>query len=88
MPRIELKKKEYMIMDLAAWIIGRMHSKGITQKELAEKLGIKQGALSARLNPKQYKKGEMKDPFTYGNLLTIFAELEATDEEKRRLMSL
>ena len=33
MPRIELKKKEYMIMDLAAWIIGRMHSKGFRQKE-------------------------------------------------------
>lgn len=88
MPRITSKKKEYMIVDLTAWITGKMHSKGVTQEMLAKELGIKQGALSSRLNPQKYKKGEMKDPFTYGNLLVIFKLLEATDEEKKRLMSL
>lgn len=88
MPRIAIKKKDYMIKDLAGWIDGRMHSLGLNQETVAKELGITQAALSARLNPKKYESGAVKDPFSYGNLLTLFKLLEATDEEKQRLLTL
>ncbi len=88
MPRVAIKKKDYMIRDLPGWITGRMHSKGIKQEYVARELGISQQAFSAKINPKKYASGEIKDPFTYGNLLTLFKILDATDEEKQRLMTL
>lgn len=86
MPRVAIKKKDYMITDLQSWIIGRMYTKGLKQKDLAELLGITPQAFSARLH--KDKRGASKDVFTYGELLTLFKALEATDEEKIRLMSL
>ncbi len=88
MPRVDSKKKEYMIKDLPGWIAGRMHSKGLTQEDVAKELGISQVALSVRLNPKKYKNGTVKDPFSYGNLLVLFKLLDVTDEEKQRLLTL
>ena len=82
MPRVDIKKKDYMVEDLAGWIAGRMHSKGFTQEYVAKELGISQVALSSRLNPKKYKSGIIKDPFSYGNLLILFKLLDVTDEEK------
>lgn len=83
MPRIHTKKKEYMIGDLPGWIIGRMYIKGLKQKDLAELLGITPQAFSARLH--KDGKGDPKDVFTYGDLLTLFKALDATDEEILRL---
>lgn len=80
MPRIHTKKKDYMIADLPGWIVGRMYTKGLKQKDLADLLGITPQAFSYRLR----KKGS-KDLFTYGDLLTIFKALDATDEEILRL---
>lgn len=88
MPRVSIKKKDYMIKDLAGWISGRMHIKGIRQDEVAKVLGISQQALSARLNPKKYKSGVVTDPFSYGDLLELFKLLDATDEEKQQLLTL
>lgn len=81
MPRVTLKKKEYMIADLPGWIAGRMHKLGLRQTDVAKSLGIRQPSLSGRLS-----KGE--DLFSYGDLLTLFEELDATDEEILRLMRL
>lgn len=88
MPRVAIKKRDYMIRDLTGWIIGKMHEKGMSQEELAAELGIGQAALSSRLNPKRYKSGKTKDPFSYGDLLTLFKLFEVPDEEKQRLISL
>lgn len=85
MPRVVIKKKDYMIADLPGWIIGKMHIKQMRQADMAAELNISQQAFSARL------KSAGKDPhdtFSYGDMLTIFKVLEATDEEKIRLMSL
>lgn len=88
MPRIERKKKDYMIKDLTGWIRKNMHMRGLTQEDIARELGITQQAVSERLNPKKYESGEMKDPFSYGDLLTLFKVLEFTPEEKERLLTL
>ena len=87
MPRVTIKKKDYMITDLQGWITGRMRIKRIRQADLAAELHITPQALSARLKPAD-KGRTPKDQFSYGDLLTIFKVLEATEEEKIRLMSL
>ena len=81
MPRIALNKKKYMIADLPGWIVGRMHKKKLRQTDLAKKIGITQPAFSIRLS-------NDVDSFSYGDLLTLFKELEATDEEILKLMRL
>lgn len=91
MPRVALsmeQKKRNRIKYLAEWIDGRMHSKRMTQKDIAKALNISQAALSERLNPKTYEKNERSDPFKFGDLLIIFNLLEATQEEKERLLTL
>ena len=88
MPRVAINKKQYKVKDLAGWIEGRMHSKGLKQKDVARELGISQGSLSLRLNPKTYEKNKRADPFKYGDLLILFKLLEVTQEEKEQLLTL
>ncbi|MDE6749900.1 MAG: hypothetical protein K2K21_12690 [Lachnospiraceae bacterium] len=91
MPRAALsleQKKVYKVKDLAGWIYGRMHSKGLKQEDLAKALNITSQAFSSRLNPKTYEKNKRADPFKYGDLLILFKVLEATDEEILWLMRL
>lgn len=91
MPRVALspeQKKIYKVKDLAGWIDGRMHSKGLNQEDVAKVLNISQEAVSTRLNPKTYEKNERADPFKYGDLLILFKILEVTKEEKEWLMTL
>lgn len=79
MPRVAIKKKDYMISSLSQWIAGRMYAKRIRQQEMAELIGITQPSFCQRL-----KKGL----FTYSELLTILEHLDATDEEILQLMKL
>lgn len=75
-----------MIADLPGWIVGRMYIKGLKQKDLAKLLGITPQAFSARLH--RDGRGDPKDVFTYGDLLTLFRALDATDEEILRLVKM
>lgn len=91
MPRVALDsehKKAYKVKDLTEWIDGRMHSKRLRQEDVAKALNISQEALSTRLNPKTYEKNKRADPFKYGDLLILFSLLDATAEEKERLLTL
>lgn len=91
MPRVAIgqeQKREYKIRDLAGWIYGRMHSKGLRQENVAKILNISQQALSNRINPKTYKNNRNADPFSYGDLLTLFKLLELSDDEILKLMKL
>lgn len=86
MPRVAIKKKDYKIRDLKAWIYGQMHTQGLKQEDIAQKLGITQQALSNRLKPGG--RSRESDPFSYGDLLTLFELFGATDEDKLNLMKL
>lgn len=79
MPRVAIKKKEYMITDLIKWIVGQMHVMQINQEEMGEVIGVNQSGFSKRLS---------KGKFTYAELISILKHLEATDEEILRLMKL
>lgn len=79
MPRVRIKKKEYMISDLTKYIVGEMYAQDISQEEMAYHLGITQQAFSYRLR---------HNIFSYGDLLTIFNVLETPNEVKVKLLTL
>lgn len=79
MPRVAIKKKEYMVTDLSKWIVGKMYEMKLRQSDLAEMIGVSQPAFCQRL-----KKGM----FSYEDLLTLLKNLNATDEEILKMMKL
>lgn len=79
MPRVAIKKKDYMISDLSEKISGKMYTMKIRQKEMGELLGITQQAFGKKLE---------KSKFKYDELLSIFKRLEFTDEEILKMMKL
>lgn len=72
MPRVHLKKKEYVAKDLCACIIGKMHMQGMLQKDMGDLLGITQQAFGRKLR---------KCQFSYLELLEVFKKLDFSDEE-------
>ncbi len=88
MPRVSLtkeQKKDHKLQDLAGWIAQKMFLKGLKQEDLGSILKISQPAVHERLE-KSKEKG--KDIFKAGELMLLFKELDATDEEILRLMKL
>ena len=79
MPRVQLYKQKYMLEDLSNWIIGRMRVLRKSQAYMGELLGISQVAFGQRLK---------KSNFEYSQLIVIFKELQATDEEILKFMRL
>ena len=79
MPRVSIKKKQYMLSDFSEWVVGRMRKLGYTQKQMGEKIGLSQSAYCEKLN---------QNKFTLSDAMTILKELQATDEEYLRLMKL
>jgi len=89
MPRVEIKKKDYKVLDLKKWIKMQMAASGKTQTDVGKALGISQEAVSARLkNKKEGGRIINPDPFTYGDLLTLCELFNISDEEKIRLLTL
>ena len=79
MPRVHLKRKEYMVSDFSSWLNDRMYRRKLSQKDLGQFIGISQPAFSNRM-----KKGL----FSYEDIITLLDKLEATDEEILRLMKM
>lgn len=82
MPRVAINRKIYMLRDIAEWIEGRMSTKGLRQEDVAQWININQQSMSRRL--KQAKEGK-ENAFSVGELITLFKNLDATDEEILRL---
>lgn len=79
MPRVAIKKKEYMISDLSKWLVGKMYENHLRQEDLGKLIGVSQPAFCNRM-----KKGL----FTYEDLLILFKELKASDEEILKLIKM
>lgn len=77
MPRVHLNRKTYKVKDISGWIVGRMYSMNIHQKQMSEELGISQQAFSKKLK---------NSNFTYSDLLTIIKVLNPEDEEIVKLL--
>ena len=79
MPRVSLNKKKYKLKDLPEWIAGKLFSMGLHHKDAAEWIGLSPPAFCIRM-----KNGM----FSYEEMLTLFDQLHATDEEILRIMKL
>ena len=79
MPRIAALKPEYMAKDIGSRIVGLMFKNKVSQTALARELGITQGGLHYKL---------MNNSFTYRDLIIIFRETKATEEEILELMKI
>lgn len=96
MPRVDIKKKEYKILDFKGWVIHQMHLNKKKQKDVAEVLEISPGRLSQMLKVPEVKdrskkkKGEKLkiDEFTYGQILTLCEFFGVDEKEKARLLTL
>lgn len=89
MPRSPLnqeQKRDYKLKDFKKWVSMQMASTGKTQADVGKALGISQGRVSQML--KQKGKKVKKDPFSYGQVLTLCDFFGADEKEKGRLLTL
>lgn len=85
MPRVAIKKKEYMIKDFTGWVLQKARMSGLKQKDIAEMLGIAPSSFCERLK-KCIKTGQ--NIFSLEEAIMLLKAFEATDEEILRLMKL
>ena len=79
MPKVYLTKQDKLNSKLVALIYGTMKVKKITQRVMADRLGISQPAFAKKLKNCQ---------FTFTDLTTIFDTLDMQDEEILSVMRL
>lgn len=72
MPKVYITKQQQMNNRLVSLIYGTMKVQHVTQRQMADKLGISQQAYAKKLKNSQ---------FTFVDLVTIFEELDMQDEE-------
>lgn len=77
MPKTYLTKQEKLNNDLSAWIYGQAKVRNVTQKQLADAIGIKQPSLNYKLR---------HGSFTFQDLTAVFGILEPSKDELARLM--
>ncbi len=96
MPRVDIKKQEYKILDFKGWVAKQMKLTGKKQGEVAEALGISPGRMSQMLKIPDVKKRSAKkkgeklkmDVFSYGQVLTLCEFFEVDEEERKKLLIL
>ena len=79
MPKIYLTKQDKLNSKLVSLIYGTMKVKKVTQRVMAERLGISQPAFAKKLKNCQ---------FAFADLTTIFETLDMQDEEILSVMKL
>ena len=79
MPRVYLNEGQKLCHRLAAWVYGHMKVQHVTQRELAEKRGISQQAISAKLRNRA---------FDFEDFLVFVAIFQPESEELNRLVGM
>lgn len=77
MPKTYLTKQEKLNNDLSAWIYGQAKVRKVSQKQMADAIGIKQPSLNYKLR---------HGSFTFQDLTAVFGILEPDGETLMRLM--
>jgi len=77
MPRVSIKKKDYILTDFRRWLIGEMAVQEVKQRDVAEWLNISQPAVSIKIK---------KSEFTLKELLTIFEKLHTGPDMIAKLL--
>lgn len=76
MPRVAIKKNDYIIKDFRRWLIGELKIQGLRQSDMAQWFGISQQAVSVKLKSGNF---DMKE------LLIIFEKLNTDSETVRNI---
>jgi len=76
-PKVYITKQQQMNNRLVSLIYGTMKVQHVTQRQMADKLGISQQAYAKKLKNSQ---------FTFVDLVTIFEVLDMPDEEIVKVM--
>lgn len=84
MPKVYVDKYDKKIFAFRRWFSGKCRMQEVTQEDLAEALDLTQSAISR----KTQVKGNNQTKLTYRDLLILFKELNATDEEILSLMKM
>ena len=79
MPKSYITKNQMLSERLAAWVYGQMKVQHVTQRELAEKRGISQQAISAKLRNRA---------FDFEDFLVFVAIFQPESEELNRLVGM
>ena len=77
MPRAYITKQEKLNNELSAWIYGQAKVRRVTQKQLADAIGIKQPSLNYKLR---------HGSFSFQDLTVVFEILEPDGETLMKLM--
>lgn len=80
MPKVTLNPLERKQWEIQRYIIGEMKLRNITQRDLANALGISQPAARYLINN--------AGSISFSQLLIIFKVLDTSDEDRRRLTTL
>lgn len=96
MPKAALsfeQRKAYKLKYFKCWIVSQMKLTGKTQKDVGDALGLSQGTVSTMLTVADVRrKGNGRrinpDPFSYGQILTLFELFGTEAEERQRLLTL
>ena len=77
MPKTYITRQQKLNNDLSAWIYGNMKVQKVSQKQLADLIGIKQPSLNYKLKHGNY---------TFSDLAVIFGTLKPDVDTLARLM--
>ena len=77
MPKAYITKQEKLNNELSAWIYGQAKVRRVTQRQLAEAIGIKQPSLNYKLR---------HGSFSFQDLTVVFEILEPDGETLMKLM--
>lgn len=59
MPRVKIKRHDYMVKDFSKWLIGEQKVNGYTQADLAEMLGCSQQTISRKIRTGDFNVKEL-----------------------------
>lgn len=79
MPKAYITEDERTCARLARWVYGEMKVRRITQRNLAEKMGITHQALSQKLQ---------KQSFSYPDFAVFVREFQPSDKELREIIGI
>ena len=77
MPKVYITENDRLTERFTSWVYGQMKVKKISQRTMAEEMGIQQPALAKKLR---------KRSFTFTDFLTIVRVLNPDSEELNRLV--
>jgi len=79
MPKVYLSKSDQMCHRLSKWVYGEMKVRRLSQRKVADKMGISHQALSVKLR---------KASFDYSDFLFFVSEFEPTQKELLEIVGL